>query len=622
MRCPAHATKPVAYATLVLLACALYANTLQHQWVRDDYELILRCNSVKKISNIPEFFVSPYFPPDQSGASPRYYRPLVSASFTIDYAIGGPDHPEAFHFTNVALYAACVAAAFALFSHLIPSRLGAFFAGLLFAAHAIHTESVAWISGRTDVMSALFMCLAMVAVLRARHIVPSTHPASADEKNYRKWRWLLVGAFAAMLLALFCKEVAFALLPLYVVLEISAPATDTQAPKLRRFAPGLALLAAAAVYMAMRWFALSGVETRAGTRLVTPWHPAGLATVANCVVQYVGKLALPLNLSADFEVLPFETIRGLGPLLALTGALALLVVTIYATFRNWRVGLTLWLMWFSLAPVLHIVPIAETVAERFAFVPSIGFCAILGLAADRILRARSSPRRHAAVAVGAMIALAAAHGAITVQRNPDWHNDRTLSISSVNTAPHVPRSHLSLGMVYENQKLYRRASLHYRRAAELAESLTLAGQRGQMPTAYLRLAVCARKMEELKRALTYIETAVRRNPHNPALLAEKAKILEQLASRQNVQQAWPAAYVANGRALALSGRVEEAEKSYRAALARDPQNYEAHLRLAELHSRRGALREALREAQKALKINRTPEARKLIERIKARLRNN
>ena len=618
MRCLKHATQSVVYALLVLTACALYAHTLQHGFTRDDYDLILRCNSVKELSNIPGLFVSPFFPADQSGASPRYYRPLVSATFAVDYAIGGPDHPGVFHFTNVALYAACVAAVFALFSHVIPSRTGAFLAALIFATHAIHTESVAWISGRTDVLSALFMCLAMIAVLRARRITPSPGSENGDE-SVRRRHWLLAGTFGAMLLALFCKEVAFALLPLYVVLELVAPVESKKTSKLRRFTPGLALLGASLVYMGLRWFALSGVETRAGTRLVAPWQPSGLATVANCVLQYVGKLSLPVNLSADFEVLPFQTIWGLWPLLALAGALALLAVTIYATVRNWGVGIALWLMWFSLAPVLHIVPIAETVAERFVFVPSIGFCIILGLAADRLLR--STPR-HGAIALGAMLALAAAHGTLTVQRNPDWHSDRTLSISSVRAAPHVPRSHLSLGMVYENQKLYRRASLHYRRAAELAERLTLGGRRGQMPTAYLRLAACARKLGNPKRALTYVETAVRRNPRNSALLMEKAKILEQMAREQDAKAAWPAAYVAQGRALALSGDFDRAEKSYRAALDRDPGNYEAHYRLAELHSRRGALGNALREAQKALKINRTSEAQKLIEQIRARTRDN
>ncbi|XP_066541423.1 protein O-mannosyl-transferase TMTC2 isoform X2 [Hoplias malabaricus] len=92
--------------------------------------------------------------------SHKSYRPLCTLSFRLNYALGGLE-PWGYHLVNVGLHCAVTA----LFSSVAGVLLGrgcwTLLAGLLFAAHPVHTEAVAGIVGRADVGAALFFLLAL-----------------------------------------------------------------------------------------------------------------------------------------------------------------------------------------------------------------------------------------------------------------------------------------------------------------------------------------------------------------------------------------------------------------------------------------------------------------------------
>ena len=616
------------YGAVVLVAFLTYANTLRNGFVWDDYALIVQSDRVKSLGSAPRFFVEPFFPEGPAGISAAYYRPLVSASFALDYHVGGPDRPWVFHLTNVLAYCACAAGVYALYRRLIAGQAAALLAALLFACHALHTESVAWISGRTDVLAGLFMCLAFVVLLRPG---PRRHgQAAASEGNAgsgRQSRFALLLAFVFVLLALFSKEVALSLIPIGLAVVLLSIGRRSAFPAMKR--PLIALVvfcAATGVYLAVRQVVLGGAGTGLGARPFLPWTPAGLATSANCALQYLARLSLPLNLSADFEVTPFESVWSPLALLALASAAGLLALSVLVSLRDRLLAFGLWWMWLSLLPVLHFVPISETAAERFAFVPSIGFCLVLGAIFERL--SRSAPRGHGsrAIALAAMLLLTAGHGTVAIVRNRDWRTERSLAASSVGTAPAVARAHLAMGMVHDARMgLQRRARQHYRQAVELAPG---------MAVAHNKLGRTALELGELEEAVCQLVLAESLTPEDPIMQADLAnalgfwhltrsgrldKAVEMFEKVERLDPRYAEASYHKGVALQRLGRTEQAEAAYAEALRRKARYYEPLYALALLHFESGELKRALRDAELAYTINPTDDVRSLLSAIERKL---
>jgi len=564
------------YLIVTAAALGIYINSLGGGFVWDDRQLVLRQPEVRSLASIPEFFTSPLFTGEDGAA---YYRPVVTTTLAIDHAVGGSGQPWVFHLTNLLIYAACCAAVCALFRRLVGVGLASLGGALLFAAHAVHSESVAWISGRSDILAALFMTLALLAALRRE---------DSSGGGWLPRRFALPAAGVCTLLALLSKEVAFVLPVLWVLLWLRRPT----ALRRRLLWPLAAVGAGTVAYLLLRWSALSGVSTGMSVRRIAPWTPSGLATVARCVLRYSGKLIMPLRLSADFELQPFASALSPGALASLAGGAVLLALTGLLAWNDREMGAALAWVWVALAPVLHFIPIAETTAERFLFVPSIGFCL---LAAYAVRRARSGGGTSAAgpVAAVALLALALGHGLRVIERNPDWHSDRSIAVSSVLTAPETPRSHLAMGMVYENEGSLARARQRYLRFLRLAPS-SWSGR--------VRLGTVNLEMGRYREALVHLLQASPAEAGDPALMARVARCYIRLARERDSQGAW-----------------DRAHRWARRAAESGPEVASAQHALARTLRQRGKYREALRRARKALRMKPGPEVRRLVSKLEQEL---
>ena len=140
---------------LALFAFALYANTIPHDYNLDD-ELVTRNHRMtsKGISAIPEIFTSPYYE-DEIGYKYEY-RPVTHATFAIEKSMFG-ESPKVSHFFNVLLYALTAALLFITLSSLLSqfNRVLPIAISLLFIAHPLHTEVVASIKNRDEILAFL-----------------------------------------------------------------------------------------------------------------------------------------------------------------------------------------------------------------------------------------------------------------------------------------------------------------------------------------------------------------------------------------------------------------------------------------------------------------------------------
>jgi hypothetical protein len=130
-----------------IAAFLTYANSLSNGFVWDDPIILSR--QLPVFDSVWTVLLPPRGIPQYS---PDYYRPITTASFLVDRAVGG-EAPFAFHLSVVLAHAVTSALvclfALRLFGPAGIAAAAALFAGLLFAVHPIHTESVSWAAGRS-----------------------------------------------------------------------------------------------------------------------------------------------------------------------------------------------------------------------------------------------------------------------------------------------------------------------------------------------------------------------------------------------------------------------------------------------------------------------------------------
>ena len=160
-----------------LLPVLLYASTAFFGYNLDDELVTINHRLTSKgLAAIPEIFTSPYYQ-DEYGYAYEY-RPIVLLSFAVEHQFFG-DNATVSHIVNILLYAACVWLLFKVLIRLFPSvpLIVPLSIALLYAAHTSHTEVVASIKNRDELLALVFSLVTCVIV---------------DIGTKRKWIWALV----------------------------------------------------------------------------------------------------------------------------------------------------------------------------------------------------------------------------------------------------------------------------------------------------------------------------------------------------------------------------------------------------------------------------------------------
>ncbi|HQH12217.1 MAG TPA: tetratricopeptide repeat protein, partial [Candidatus Sumerlaeota bacterium] len=137
----------------------VYAPSLRGGFINEDAENILNNPAFHAIKNIPSLFQKPH-------PSAQHWQPLTSLSFMIDYRLWEAK-PIGYRLTNLVLHIVCSLICFIALERLTQAGNIAFFASLLFALHPLHTENVARISGRAEIIGGIFLFAALVSHLAA-----------------------------------------------------------------------------------------------------------------------------------------------------------------------------------------------------------------------------------------------------------------------------------------------------------------------------------------------------------------------------------------------------------------------------------------------------------------------
>ncbi len=412
---------------LVLL---VYANSLPNGFVFDDHTLV-------------DF--NPEVNPAVATAVERKaieYRPFRIASYVLDRTIGG-HRPASYRFGNMVYHAITASVALVTYQQLGLSPATALMAAALFAAHPVQTESVAYISGRRDVLCGLLTLLGFSLYLRWR-------------SERRRW-WYLALAVMAVALAALSKEVAAAFPLLVVAYDLTLAPPDRAAGTLAASGQSLWSTAVAAaraqwrLYTAMAvvgvavvsYFAIFGFPTAQhwwGGTIVTNFLNVALLWVHAAVL-----LIFPVRLLADYSVAAVPVVATAVYPLAWAAVLVLLAVFALSCWLRRRAPLAVFLLWWiaaTLLPSSHVIPHHDFFAEHYLYLPLFGFAGLTVLLLKRIGHHFGIARRHVEWA-GVLLVLV--YGARTAARNRDWRDDLTLWQVTAAAAPRSARAHANYG---------------------------------------------------------------------------------------------------------------------------------------------------------------------------------
>lgn len=427
------------YIGLASLASLLYLNTLNHGFVQDD-AIVISSNMFTQqgLQGIPGLLQNDtFFGFFKTEGKSRLvaggrYRPLTPVMFAVEYALVGPK-PWLGHLVNLLIYALTGVLLFQLVTALVSqtsvkgqAELFALLTAVLYLCHPIHTEAVANIKGRDEMMTMLLSCTALLATLKM------------SEKF--SWKYATLSA-AALFLALMSKENAI------TFLGVVPLACYVFRPKMKPAAIGIVtipLVLAAAVFLLIRGSIIGWglgdppmelmnnpflkVE---GGRYVAMSFAEKSATIVYTLGKYLQLLFVPYPLTHDYYPRHVEMMRWFD-WQVIASALSYVVLAtagIWGLLKRkiWAFGILFYLMTLSIVSNI-VFPVGTNMSERFLYMPSFGWAFVIAYG----LLVLSKKTRRVFIATTAVIVVT--FSILTIMRNPVWKSNNTLFLTDIQTS--------------------------------------------------------------------------------------------------------------------------------------------------------------------------------------------
>ncbi len=551
-------------------------------------------------------------------------RPLVNLSLALNYHFGELD-PFGYRIVNMVVHFLSAVLLWVIVARTLRldffrgrfervADLLSFAAALVWALHPVNTESVVYVTQRTELMRGLFYLATLYASMRYWN---------ADRRATRT-AWLLV-ASAACLSGMLCKEM-MASAPAMVLLYERTFVAGTFRRALKRSWPlyvGLAL-----AWLPVVALNLSGPRTPAsGFGLGVAAHEWWF-TQAKLLYFYLKLAVWPWPLVIHYEVPYLTSVAEAWPWLLLTGLLG--IGTVMLVWRHSCVGFAATWFFAVLSPTLLIPLVNEIAAERRMYVPLTAIVALLivggyvGLQyAWRLAGQRAKPesvrRGPLAAFVVATIAVAITFGSVSSRRLAAFGDELTLWQDAVVYQPHDPMVQFNLGTLLAEAGHLPRAIVHLEEAVRLDPDLS---------QAHYNLAHAFEESMRPQDAVDHYREAARLQPDNGAAHYNLARLLERGGQTQEAteryrqavvaQPDFPAAHTNLGVLLLTAGQTQEAIESFETALGQqeDAGNL---INLAMAYSQASRTAEAIALAERSLELARSQRETALAERIEGAL---
>ncbi len=572
---------------LFFITFALYSNTLSHKFVLDDFGALADNWVVKKgVDGIPIILKTSY----RYGInmlSDNLYRPLSQIMFAIEWQIS-PKNPFIHHFMNVLFYALSMVLLFQVLkkyfsqtSTLIPVLIT-----LLFAVHPVHTEVVANIKSRDEIMSFFFLMCTLLALHKW-----------FTKKNIIALTLGIVSYFLAFL----SKEGVITMLAIFPIMGWYF----TNA-KMKNIAITTLLMAIpAVVYLSVRGAVLSEYGTNAPVAIIDNFLSAApdkmsyYATAIYLLGKYLGLLFFPATLISDYSYnqIPIVDFSNTITVVSLIIYLAIFSISVLFIKRKSPVifGIILFLTSMSIYSNL-IIPIGSSFAERFLFLPSLGFCIALvfigfklfQISTDDVTLSPKALLKKSPICILLFTVILSLYSFKTVVRASDWKDQYTLFGKDIKQAPNSAHLRYYWGLAIRDKALESadensmksmmlEAVEQFDKAVAIYPSYPDCYE--QLGLAWYRLKNREKSLENYNKALALNNTKAVTYSNLGILYFEQGdyqKSIELYSKALSIDPNYADAHFNMGSTLGMLGRYDEALESFKKCISFDPENAKAH----------------------------------------------
>lgn len=416
---------------LCVLGLIAYWNSFDAPLVFDDFLTIQRNANVRFGDYLRDSFL--------------WSRSLLFATFALNYIVSGQE-VWGYHLVNLLLHLLNGILIFFIAEKIFlktPAlvdrvRIFAFLAAALFVVHPIQTESVTYVSSRSELISTFFYAAALLIFIYW-----------PEQKIGFTFSWLIVLIF---LLGLGGKETVISLpaaLFLYDFVFISH-GSFREMLKRWRFYMTFALAAAGAGYYIATRLLVGAIGSAPGH--LPPYQY--LLTQFRAIATYVRLVFVPVNLNLDYDFRPSASI--LEPAVFASLAFILFLIGLGWYYRRTQPIFSFAIFWFflTLAPTSSFVPILDVFFEHRLYLPMAGVCLAFPLLIDHAADfvSKSFTFRTPPLATCAVILIV--FTIATVLRNQVWRDEVRLWSDIVAKSPHKMRPYNALAMSYYKRAQY------------------------------------------------------------------------------------------------------------------------------------------------------------------------
>ncbi len=499
---------------IAIFAFVLYANTLSHEYALDDRLMITENQFTKKGINGMKDIVSNdaftgFFGTQKSLVSGGRYRPFTHLMFAIEYQLFGMN-PFIGHLINVILFALLsVVLFFVLKKILAPldraqwKSLLPFLATLIFVAHPIHTEVVANIKGRDELMSLLGSLSAFLFALKYLESKKGIY---------------VVALFLTFSVALFSKEnsIPFLLvIPLAMYLFCKPSIRDY-------FIVVGGLFFASFLFLVIRMSVLGDMmNTNIAPEILNdPFlnvpKSTAIATTIYTWGKYIILLIIPHPLTHDYYPYQIPYFQFTSPIIIFL-CIAFVLLLFFAIKgaiqkKTWSFAVLFSLITFSIQSNL-IFNIGTFMNERFVFAPSIGISILIAMLIHKWI----TNLKLKTLGIVFLSIWMVGYSVKTISRNMAWKNDTTLFLTDVKVSKNSIKCNVSAGgMAYELAKVEKDLS---KKNELLNSSFAYLSKAQQLhPGSFYAWFLMGNgyvELENWSEALRYYHKAYRVNPQNP-----------------------------------------------------------------------------------------------------------
>jgi len=417
----------------IIISFLLYGNTLKGGFVYDD-AFFTTNQDLRNGSYLDDIWREPML------LNAGLYRPLVTSSFSLNYILFG-DNPLSFRLFNVFLNGLNAFLIYFLVATLFKDRLLGFITALIYSSLPIHTEVVANIKSRDELLSAFFMLTSWILFVKAIY----------DDGKKTEWRLIILSS-VLYLLAVFSKElVVFGVVTPFILSLVKG---KTELRTLAKIA--FVFLPSIVFYLALR-FQILGIYASGSDDIHFISNPLKVESYAvtfftgfKIFFNYVAKIIVPVELSATYHYNHFGLVKSLSDSWESMFGFAILFVSVGVLIVSERVrrsAVGIGLIFFVANYLVFsqfLFRAGDIFAERWMYLPSLGVSLIIGYLFCRLFT--SDKTAALVILTGVLVS----YSVITIQRNKIWLSEEALAKSMVRDAPNSVQGHYFLAKVSYN----------------------------------------------------------------------------------------------------------------------------------------------------------------------------